>query len=338
MFRVYRIVKSKAFLLLALVFIFMFMLMGYKGYRYGRQLWNQPVLEKSILFTLHRGERLSDVFDHLVHMTHQQRLAVKVWIKFHPKIAQIRAGTYQLSSGFSFSDIAAKFRSGDVYQYRLTLVEGLTFSQWWQILLTAPGMKQPTTPPIQIAKQLGVGSGSLEGLLLPDTYYYTHGSLPEDIIRRAYHAMQHELMQVWSSREKGLPIKTPYQLLILASMIEKETGLKKEMPIVASVFVNRLRRHMRLQSDPTVIYGLGTKYNGDLTWADLKSKTTFNTYVIRGLPPTPIAMPSKFALEAAAHPVRTGFYYFVANGTGGHHFSKTLKAHNLAVRKYILKR
>lgn len=330
--------KNKAIFVTTLVFIFALLLIGYKGYQYGRQVWTQSVLEKSTLYTLPRGERLSDAFGHLVQLTKQQRLVIKIWLKIHPKLALIRAGTYQLDSGYSFSDIAVKLHSGNVYQYHLTLVEGETFAQWWQELKNAPGMKTSNTNPIQIAKQLGIESGSLEGLLLPDTYYYTFGSRPKDIILRAYRAMQNELSQVWQSRKVGLPIKSPYQLLVLASMIEKETGLLNEMPIVSSVFMNRLRRHMRLQSDPTVIYGLGSKFSGDLTWADLKSKTQFNTYVIRGLPPTPIAMPSKLALEAAAHPADTGFYYFVANGTGGHHFSKTLKAHNLAVRKYILKR
>ncbi|CAG9296737.1 endolytic transglycosylase MltG [Celerinatantimonas diazotrophica] len=328
----------KAFLIISLFLVIGLSGLLFKGYKFAHQLWIKPNLTKSQLYTLKPGERLIDVLSQLTVLNKTQQISLKFWFRIHPKLARIKAGTYELPAQSSFADIAAILRSGKVYQYHLTLVEGETLSQWWQRLSNSPGLIPPQKSPEEIAAQLKAPSTNLEGLLLPETYYYTHGTKAIAVIRRAYHSMEQISSQLWENRDKDLPLTSRYQLIILASLIQKETGINSEMPKVASVFVNRLHKGMRLQTDPTVIYGLGDAYNGHITRADLKAKNAYNTYVIHGLPPTPIAMPGKVALKAAAHPEQTHYYYFVADGTGGHHFSQTLKQHNRAVRKYILNR
>ncbi|MFM2484033.1 endolytic transglycosylase MltG [Celerinatantimonas yamalensis] len=311
---------------------------GYQTYQYAEQLWNHRVLDKQQLYTLKENTRLIDVFEQLHPLAPQQRFVLKGWLRLYPQLAKIKAGTYQLPAQASFAKIAAILRSGNVYQYHITFVDGETMTQWWQQLQQAPGIKINQASLTQVTAELGFSNGNMEGWLLPETYYYTQGTTAEALLNRAYQAMRQFLAQTWQTRKAGLPIRSPYQLLVLASIIEKETGEVEEMPKVASVFVNRLHQHMRLQSDPTVIYGLGDAYTGNLTRANLRQKTRYNTYVIYGLPPTPIAMPGRSAIQAAAHPANTNYYYFVADGSGGHHFSVNLQEHNQAVRKYILKR
>ncbi|MFM2481132.1 endolytic transglycosylase MltG [Celerinatantimonas sp. YJH-8] len=306
------------------------------SYHYLNTVWLQPRTIKPSLYTLRLGSRLDNTLSQLVPLSKPEQFAIRFYLRLHPEQAMVKAGTYKLPSNSNLNEIAAIFRSGKVYQYRITLVEGETFNQWWNQLVSAPGMAHSTQTPEQIAHSLGLTENQFEGLLLPETYYYTHDSQPAQVLSRAYQAMQKVVEKNWQSRAASLPLKTSYQLLILASLIEKETAINSEMPIIASVFINRLNHHMRLQTDPTVIYGLGNRYNGDITRADLKEKTPYNTYIIQGLPPTPIAMPGKAAIEAAAHPANTDYFYFVANGQGGHHFSKSLNEHHKAVRKYIL--
>ncbi|SUC18602.1 aminodeoxychorismate lyase [Proteus mirabilis] len=174
----------------------------------------------------------------------------------------------------------------------------------------------------------------LEGWFAPDTYHYTAGTTDIAILKRAYQQMEKTLEEEWLKRDSDLPYKSAYEMLIMASIIEKETGIDAERTKVASVFVNRLKRNMRLQTDPTVIYGLGDKYRGTIYRSDLNGYTPYNTYQIDGLPPTPIAMPSVASIKAAAHPADTRYLYFVADGTGGHKFSTTLAEHNKAVAQY----
>lgn len=172
--------------------------------------------------------------------------------------------------------------------------------------------------------------------MLPETYFYTAGTSGRDIIKRAYADMQTALQANWELRQKNLPLQSPYELLILASIVEKETGQASERAMIASVFENRLNKGMRLQTDPTVIYGMGDRYDGNIRKADLREPTPYNTYLIKGLPPTPIAMPGKAALLAAAQPEDSPYFYFVSRGDGSHVFSRTLSEHNRNVRKYIL--
>ncbi|MNE28808.1 putative aminodeoxychorismate lyase [compost metagenome] len=190
----------------------------------------------------------------------------------------------------------------------------------------------------ELAQELGIDNGKLEGWFLPETYAYTTHASDISILRRAYQDMKTFLQENWEKRQADLPYKTPYEALIMASIIEKETGQPDERAQIASVFVNRLRLGMKLQTDPTVIYGVKDRYDGNIRRSDLTDVNPYNTYVIDGLPPTPIAMPGKASIEAALNPKSTDYLYFVAKGGGAHYFSRTLDEHNRAVREFILKK
>ncbi len=186
-----------------------------------------------------------------------------------------------------------------------------------------------------IAKQLGIEQSKLEGLFLAETYHFTKGVSDLDILKRAHRKLEGILNSAWETRQENLPLTSPYQALILASIIEKETAVESERERIASVFVNRLNKRMRLQTDPTVIYGMGDNYDGNIRKKDLRAPTPYNTYVINGLPPTPIAMPGEASIRAALNPEQSAYLYFVASGNGGHVFSKNLTEHNRAVRAYL---
>jgi UPF0755 protein len=254
------------------------------------------------------------------------------------KATQLQAGTYRLERAVTPLELLDKLASGDVLPIEVAFVEGTTFRQWRAALgrnahvtVTLDGRSDA-----DIRATLGVEEPSLEGMFFPDTYRFVSGATDADILRRAHAAMKKRLAQAWAGRAPDLPIATAYEALILASIIEKETGQRGERPVVASVFVNRLRRGMRLQTDPTVIYGLGEAFDGNLRKRDLLADTPFNTYTRDGLPPTPIAMPGAASIEAALHPEATEFLYFVGRGDGTHHFSRTLEEHNRAVARYQL--
>ena len=189
----------------------------------------------------------------------------------------------------------------------------------------------------EVIKKLGLKSNSVEGWLYPETYYYSKGDTAFSLVQRSVNQMQSVLAEEWANREQGLPLKTPYEALVLASIVEKETGISSERERISGVFIRRLQKKMRLQTDPTVIYGIGENFNGDITWKDLKTPTPYNTRIIKGLPPTPIASPSRASIYATLHPAKEEVLYFVADGTGGHHFSKTLEEHNKAVRRWLKK-
>ncbi len=259
--------------------------------------------------------------------------------RFRPELTDIKAGTYDFKSGEKLVDILKLLVSGKEHQFSITFIEGSRFSEWKKQLEKAPHLKHTmkSLSEAEIAEKLGIKREDLEGLFLPQTYNYTAGTTDIEILQRAHKKLFSHLDALWDKRQKDLPIKTPYDALILASIIEKETAIESERITIASVFVNRLRKNMRLQTDPTVIYGLGDKYNGDITKKDLRTPTPYNTYVIRGLPPTPIAMAGLASIKAALHPGTSPYYYFVASGSGGHVFSKTLRQHNIAVRAYLRK-
>ncbi|SIN80620.1 endolytic transglycosylase MltG [Salinivibrio sp. ES.052] len=257
--------------------------------------------------------------------------------RLYPELTRIQAGTFQIEPGQTLAQVFASLRSGQQYQDVITFVEGSTFAEWRAQIQSAPHLTQTLQPwdESNIAQRLGVSRKKLEGLLLPETYSYDVGNTDLSLLQRASRAMEEVTQQAWEQRTDDLPVDTPYELLILASIIEKETAVVSERKKVASVFVNRLRRGMRLQTDPTVIYGMGDQYDGNIRKRDLRTHTPYNTYVINGLPPTPIAMPGKAAIFAAAQPAQTDYYYFVATGKGGHQFSTTLAEHNRAVRDYL---
>lgn len=257
--------------------------------------------------------------------------------KTHPELTKLKAGTFQVQPGISLAELFALVRSGKEHQFTITFVEGSTFKEWREQLAETDYLTHDTADltEAQIAEKLGLEGEKVEGLLLPETYHYVAGQSELSILKRAATQLQAALDEAWGSRQEGLPIKSAYDLLTLASIIEKETAVDKERGKVASVFVNRLNKRMRLQTDPTVIYGMGDSYDGNIRKKDLRTPTPYNTYVIFGLPPTPIAMPGKASIIAAANPADTPYFYFVADGYGGHTFSKTLAQHNRAVREYL---
>jgi UPF0755 protein len=250
--------------------------------------------------------------------------------------SKIKAGSYEVEEGLTALALLDKLTRGDVTQGDMVLVEGKTFRQFRAVLNENPDLVHDSLKlsDEQILARLGASETHPEGLFFPDTYLFNKGSSDFDVLRRAYKSMQLRLASIWEGRESTLPVKTPYELLVLASIVEKETGLPADRPQVAAVFVNRLRRGMLLQTDPTVIYGLGERYNGNLRKVDLQTDTPWNTYTRPGLPPTPIAMPGLASLQAAAKPPPSDMLYFVARGNGSSVFSTSLDQHNNAVSKF----
>lgn len=248
----------------------------------------------------------------------------------------IKAGSYSVKQGITPNQLLTKLVRGEVTQGEALLVEGWTFRQWRARLDQHPDLKHETLglSEAEIANRLGIDGGKLEGWLLPDTYLFDKQSSDIELLARAHRAMKNKLDLAWNERAPGLPYKTPYEVLIMASIVEKETGRSDDRAQVAGVFVNRLRKGMLLQTDPTVIYGLGETFDGNLRKRDLQTDTPYNTYARSGLPPTPIAMPGLASIQAALHPSANDMLYFVARGDGSSHFSRTLDEHNKAVSKY----
>jgi UPF0755 protein len=248
----------------------------------------------------------------------------------------IKAGSYSVKQGITPVELLTKLARGDVSQGEALLVEGWTFRQWRARLEQHPDFKHETQglSEAEIAARLGIDGGKIEGWLLPDTYLFDKQSSDVELLSRAHRAMRKKLELAWNERDANLPYKTPYEALIMASIVEKETGRSDDRAQVAAVFVNRLRKGMLLQTDPTVIYGLGETFDGNLRKRDLQNDTPYNTYTRGGLPPTPIAMPGLASIQAAMHPAANDMLYFVARGDGSSHFSHTLDEHNKAVSKY----
>ncbi|MCF7976930.1 MAG: endolytic transglycosylase MltG [Chromatiaceae bacterium] len=251
---------------------------------------------------------------------------------------KIKAGEYALVNGMRPSDLITMFASGRSIQYPVTLIEGRRFRDAVDSLASQEVLKLELAglSDAEVMQRVGIEDEHPEGWLFPDTYLVTRESTDLALLKRAHARMKQVLSEEWDQRADGLPIETPYEALILASIIEKETGLAEERPDIAGVFVRRLQRGMRLQTDPTVIYGMGDDYDGNIRREDLRRATPYNTYVIDGLPPTPIALPGREAIHAALNPAEGDALYFVSRGDGSHHFSATLKEHNCAVRQYQL--
>jgi len=248
----------------------------------------------------------------------------------------IKAGSYELHRGATALDLLSKISRGDVVRTEIVFIEGWTFRQFRERLYAHPDLRHETKglSDAEIMRLLGSAHKNAEGLFFPDTYRFARNSRDIDVLARAYRLMQRHLEREWQNRAPDLPYTDSYQALIMASIIEKETGRDQDRPMVASVFVNRLRIGMLLQADPTVIYGMGDSFDGNLRRRDLLTDTPFNTYTRRGLPPTPIAMPGLASIRAAMHPAQSEALYFVARGDGTSHFSNTLAEHNRAVNRY----
>lgn len=248
----------------------------------------------------------------------------------------IKAGSYSINDGATPRQLLDKLLRGKVTQGELTLVEGWTFRQWRARLDRHPDLRHDAAglTEAQLLERLEIGASSLEGQLFPDTYLFDKQSSDLDLLARAHRAMQRKLDAEWAQRPPGLPYKSAQEALIMASIVEKETGREADRQLVAAVFVNRLRKGMLLQTDPTVIYGLGERFDGNLRKRDLQSDSPYNTYMRAGLPPSPIAMPGLASLKAALNPAAADVLYFVARGDGSSEFSRTLDEHNRAVNKY----
>ncbi|MFQ6371084.1 endolytic transglycosylase MltG [Shewanella sp. YIC-542] len=282
-------------------------------------------------------------FHHLGRALQQQGLLQYDWHwkllgKLQPSLTAIRSGVYEITPGDTPVSLLQKLVTGDEKRFSLTLVEGKTINEWRRYLQQLPHLTHTTQPFLQVLQQQGDLSAAPEGKFFPDTYQYRAGTALSTILEQSYRKMQQELQQVWQARAADLPLDSAYALLTLASIIEKETAKPEERQLIAAVFVNRLRKGMRLQTDPTVIYGMGDDFTGNLTRKDLLTTTPFNTYRIAGLPPTPIAAPGREALLAAAHPAQVKYLYFVSRNDGSHVFSNTLAEHNRAVNRYQRKK
>ena len=252
----------------------------------------------------------------------------------------LQAGSYTLNKNISPYQLLLSLNHGKTTQGSITFIEGRTFEQMRQKLAVNDAVKQSIggLPEAEILKLIGSPYTVAEGLFFPDTFYFDRNTADIELLKISYNAMQSKLEKAWQGREQNLPYKNSYQALVMASIIEKETGKASERPMIASVFVNRLRIGMRLQTDPTVIYGMGIRFDGNIRKKDLSIDTPYNTYTRSGLPPTPIAMPGLAAIEAALHPAKTKALYFVGKGDGSHEFSNNLVEHNRAVVKYQLKK
>jgi len=270
----------------------------------------------------------------------ENRLYIRLLARWEGQASQLKAGEYLFTVGMSPRSVLNLIVAGKVVNHTLTLVEGWTFRQ----MMEAVNQNDVLTHTLndltdeEIMQRIGHAGEHPEGRFFPDTYHFPRGTTDISFLQRAYNAMDRFLQFEWERRDIGLPLKTPYDAMILASIVERETGVPLERPEIAGVFIRRLQKRMRLQTDPTVIYGMGDAFDGNLRRRDLKTKTPYNTYTNYGLPPTPIAMPGADAIMAALHPAPGSSLYFVARGDGSHQFSETLEIHNKAVRKYQLKK
>jgi UPF0755 protein len=255
------------------------------------------------------------------------------------RAGSIQAGTYRIDKPLTPLELLDKLARGDVMMIELRFIEGTTLRQWLAQLAKEARVKQTLAGKGEPEVRAAIGAaGPLEGWLFPDTYRFAPGTSDVEILKRAHAAMKKRLDEAWRARAPDLPLKTPYEALILASIVEKETGVAAERALIAAVFANRLKKGMRLQTDPTVIYGMGESYDGNIRKKDLTTDTPWNTYTRDGLPPTPIAMPGLGSLQAVVKPATSDMLYFVGKGDGTHQFSRTLEEHNRGVTRYQLKR
>ena len=299
--------------------------------------WPVPLSESKLLVRVPPGASLRTAAQSL----NEGGVGVPAWIisgvgRIAGLSTSIKAGSYEFDEGIALWALLRKLSSGDTSQADVLFVEGSTFREMRAKLNGQPEFLHITRDmnDADIMSRLGMAGQSPEGWFFPDTYRFDKRSEDIAVLQRALAAMQKQLNTVWLSRDANLPLKSPYELLILASIVEKETGTASDRAQIAGVFINRLRKGMRLQTDPTVIYGLAERFDGNLRKADLQRDTPHNTYTRTGLPPTPICMPGLAALQAVAHPAKTDALYFVAKGDGSSQFSATLDAHNRAVNQY----
>ena len=337
----------KKFFVFLLILLLILGGVGFWGYQKLTEFVHTPVnVTQDQLLTIERGttgSKLAALLEQEKILEHADLLP---WLlKLQPQLNKVKAGTYSLTGVKTLQDLLDMINSGKEAQFSVKFIEGKTFKEWRKNLENAPHLKQTLQGKSdkEIMALLDIPAvakavyewNNMDRWLYPDTYNYTPNSTDLELLKRSTTRLQKALDKAWNERDENLPLTDPYQMLILASVVEKETGIAAERPQVASVFINRLKANMKLQTDPTVIYGMGERYTGNIRKKDLETMTPYNTYMIEGLPPTPIAMVSESALQAVAHPAKTDFYYFVADGSGGHKFTRNLNEHNKAVQEYL---
>ncbi len=307
----------------------------------GFYFWaNQPIQNgaQPVSFAIQPGSHLRNAADQIV------AAGIPVNVELFTLLARItgqaekiKAGSYELNPGATPNTLLRKMVLGDFALESLVIIEGWTFKQMRVAMAAHPGLKHDTVDltDVQLLAEIPLNEKHPEGLFFPDTYLFARGSSDLQVYRQANAALVTHLNDAWNNRDVSLPYKTPYEALIMASIVEKETGKKEDRNTIASVFINRLKAGMMLQTDPTVIYGMGKRYDGNIRKRDLQTDTAYNTYTRTGLPPTPIALPGAESLRSALAPAKTDSLYFVARGDGSSQFSSNLDDHNRAVNKYI---
>lgn len=292
------------------------------------------------LITINKGESFYSLCKSFI----EQKIVVdcfghKIGNKLFSESLALKSGTYQIDNTMTLDYAVNKFIVGDEIQFSFTILEGENIYQVLDKVTQASHLVDDLTQLSidKVAQRLTIQRPHPEGFLYPDTYFYTNGTFASQLLTRAVKRQSAVLDKLWQEKGNGSELSDPYQALILASIIEKESAVESERDVIASVFFNRLNKRMRLQTDPTVIYGVWHEYKGDITRRHLNTTTPYNTYRINGLPPTPIANPSVDSIEAALTPAQTDYLYFVANGDGSHYFSRSLKEHNQAVKRYLEK-
>ncbi|MFA6164073.1 MAG: endolytic transglycosylase MltG [Methylobacter sp.] len=299
------------------------------------------VIDNQVTIEIEKGDSFNQITDKLVN----QKLAIKpFWFKVvalqDESYKKLKPGEYELPPGITVPEILALFVQGKTKQHTITFPEGWSFKEILHEIEKNPNLEHTlsSTDFGSVMTKLKVDKQNPEGLFFPDTYFFEKHMSDVSLLKRAYDKMQTVLQQEWQNKAEGLPFKTPYEALTLASIVEKETGAKTERPLIAGVFIRRLEQDMLLQTDPTVIYGMGENYKGDIGYSDLTTATPYNTYVVKGLPPTPIAVPGRDAINAVLHPANGSSLYFVSRGDGTHVFSSTLEDHNAAVDTFQRKK
>ncbi len=308
------------------------------GAAYGWAAWRSlPLPQSTYAFTVMPGATLRSVARDLAAVG----IIPADWVlvgmgRFAGVDRVIKAGNYEIAAGTTLTSLLAKLTQGDMTQSAFTIVEGWNMRDLRTALKGNPAIKSMVIdlPGAELMQKIGASENQPEGWFFPETYFFAGGTTDAALLARANRLMQERLATAWAARASGLPLASPYEALILASIVEKETGRAADRPLIAAVFINRLRQGMRLQTDPTVIYGLGERFDGNLHRRDLDTDHPFNTYTRDGLPPTPIALPSQASLDAVLHPPSTPFLYFVARGDGSSEFSSNIGDHNRAVAKY----
>jgi len=332
---------SKLLIVSAILFVLAIIVINSEHDRITTSFLNVP--EEGVVYTVRQGSNLKQISRDLKEagISDFPVNYLYAYGRFQNRAHLIKSGEYLIKPKTTMPELLDQFTSGKVIQYSFTIVEGLTSQQLINSVISDARFKKKLskTTLTDAIVELELPESHGEGEFLPETYFFTAETTDSELLQRAHSMMISTLSHEWDNKAENLPYKTPYEALIMASIIEKETGIAEERSQIAGVFIRRLQKGMRLQTDPTVIYGMGDQYKGNIRRKDLRTDTPYNTYTRYGLPPTPIALPSKESIHAALHPADGKSLYFVATGQDGRHiFSNTLTAHNKAVRKYQLKK